>query len=206
MTTIAIYPGRFQPFSLNHLAVWEYISNNPLFDECFIATSSKVDLSLDKNNNPRSPFSFYQKQKFAESLGISSESFIMSRTPYIANEVLQDFDPDEDVVVYIVGKQDMVSKNGRSPRFQVGKSVDGIKKNGDPTYFKMFNQFDELIPFAKHGYIMQAPQIHRLLPDNTKSSGTNTRAYLKNCDYNNFNYIYPSISPGVYEMLKDVLA
>lgn len=202
MKTIAIYPGRFQPFSLNHLAVWEHIINSTLFDECFIATSDKIDLRNTKNNCPRSPFSFYQKQRFAELLGVHKDNFRKCRMPYVANEILSNFNPDKDAVVYIVGQQDMISKNGKPPRFQVGKSVDGVKKNGEPTYFKMFDPAIKLLPFVNHGYIMMSPQVYSQLPDKSVSSGTNTRIFLRDCSNNNFNKLYPGASTELFDKIK----
>ena len=60
MTTIAIYAGRFQPFSLNHLEVWKSIMSSPLFDTSFIATSHKIDMKPDDNCIPKSPFTFLE--------------------------------------------------------------------------------------------------------------------------------------------------
>ena len=51
--TVAIYPGRFQPFHRGHAAVYKWL--NTKFDTVFIATSDKVE-------PPRSPFNFAEKR------------------------------------------------------------------------------------------------------------------------------------------------
>ena len=57
MKTIAVYPGRFQPFHKGHAQVYKWLKSK--FGNATIATSNKVEA-------PKSPFTFTEKKKMMD--------------------------------------------------------------------------------------------------------------------------------------------
>ena len=88
--TIALYPGRFQPFGPHHKAVYEFLKKK--FDDVYIVTSNKQGL-------PRHPLNFKQKQIHISKMGIPKSKISMETSPYIPKNLLKKFNPDTTSVV-----------------------------------------------------------------------------------------------------------
>jgi len=65
--TIAIYPGRFQPFGPHHKKVYFHLEKK--FGQVYIATSNKT-------NNTNSPLSFKEKKAHMIKMGIPSNRIV----------------------------------------------------------------------------------------------------------------------------------
>ena len=76
--TIAIYPGRFQPFGPHHKKVFTYLQNK--FGDVYIATSNKSDSN-------RHPLNFKQKKAHMIKMGIPSKKIVQVKNPYQALEI-----------------------------------------------------------------------------------------------------------------------
>ena len=156
---VVLYPGRFQPFHLGHKEVFNSLQNKFGRDNVYIATSNKTD-------GAKSPFNFSDKTIFMNAAGVPSDRIIEISNPYA---LPQQFNPENTVFVAVVGSPD---KNRLNP--------DSTKKDGSPSYFKMFDSFEKAETADRHGYVIIADERNKqiTLGDETVdvSHGTQTRA------------------------------
>ena len=125
--TIAIYPGRFQPFGPHHKKVFLYLQKK--FGDVFIATSNKSDTN-------RHPLNFKQKKSHMMKMGIPGNKIIQVTNPYQAKEITDKL-PEDTAVVFAFGKKD-------AGRLTSGK------------YFKKYKGRVEY-GYKDHGYFVVAP-------------------------------------------------
>lgn len=160
--TVAIYPGRFQPFHRGHAAVYKWL--NTKFDTVFIATSDKVE-------PPRSPFNFAEKRALMTHAGVPSSAIVQVKNPYVAKEITDKFDADSTVAVFAVSEKDMEE----DPRFQFKP-----KKDGSPAYYQPFG--GEMKPLSTNGYIITAPTFNFNVLGEPMKSATEFRRDFANAD------------------------
>jgi len=161
--TIAIYPGRFQPFGKHHAAAFMWLQKKFGKENTYIVTSNKIDTE-------KSPFSFNEKKAIMELYGIDPSHIIEVKNPYSPAELYGQFDPETTSVVFMVGEKDM----GEDPRFKIG-----VKKDGSPSFFQNYKgNENNLEPLSKHGYLITAPHISLKVPGYGEMSGTEIRRAL----------------------------
>ena len=161
--TIAIYPGRFQPFGKHHAAAFMWLQNKFGKENTYIVTSNKVDPE-------KSPFNFNEKKAIIELYGIGPSHIIEVKDPYSPAELYGQFNPETTSVVFMVGEKDM----GEDPRFKIG-----VKKDGSPSFFQNYKgNENNLEPLSKHGYLITAPHISLKVPGYGEMSGTEIRNVL----------------------------
>jgi len=183
MKIIAIYPGRFQPMGLHHYETYRWIAGKFGRQNTYIASS-------DKTESGRSPLTFAQKQKIATELGVPKDKFVKVKNPYVAVEVLDKYNPDQDRVVFVYGKKD----TGR---------VKFTKKDGSPGYFQpMPKRRSDMEPFGKHGYIIEAPDYKAKLPNGKPMSGTEIRNYIKTATEKQFEDFFGFFDKDIYDTLN----
>ena len=144
MKILAVYPGRFQPFHKGHAQVYQWLKNK--FGDAVIATSDKVEA-------PKSPFNFTEKKKMMTLAGVPSSSIKQVTNPYIAREILKDYDPKTTVLVFAVSQKDM----DEDPRFSFKPT-----KSGKPGYLQPYKGNEKkLKPFGDQtmptGYVVVTP-------------------------------------------------
>lgn len=153
MKTIAIYPGRFQPFGKHHAATFMWVQNKFGSNNSFIATSDIVDPF-------QNPFSFNEKKAIISAYGFGNK-VVNVKNPYKAEEITAKFNPENTAVVFIVGKKDL-------DRLKVGQG-----------YFLEYPGPDKpLKPFSENGYVVIAPHISLNVPGYGEMSGTQIRKAL----------------------------
>jgi len=158
---IAIYPGRFQPFGKHHANAFKWLQQQFGQANAFIVTSDKVD-------PPKSPFNFNEKKQIISQYGFNN--IIQVKNPYKAEELMNNHNPEETAVVFMVGEKDMKE----DPRFKIG-----TKKDGSPSYFQSYkDNKGNLQGFNKHGYLITAPHISIAIPGYGEMSGTELRNVL----------------------------
>jgi cytidyltransferase-like protein len=160
--TVAIYPGRFQPFHRGHAEVYKWLTTK--FDSVFIATSDKVE-------PPRSPFKFAEKRMLMIHAGVPSSAIVQVKNPYVAAEITSKFDADTTSAVFAVSQKDM----DEDPRFQFKP-----KKDGSPGYYRPFG--GEMEPLSKHGYIIVAPTFNFNVLGEPMKSATEFRRDFASAD------------------------
>lgn len=158
---IAIYPGRFQPFGKHHAAAFKWLQQQFGQANAYIVTSDKVD-------PPKSPFDFNEKKAIISQYGFTN--IVQVKNPYKAEELMNDLNPSDTAVVFMVGEKDMQE----DPRFKIGQ-----KKDGSPSYFQVYkDNKSNLQGFDKHGYLVTAPHISIAIPGYGEMSGTELRNVL----------------------------
>jgi len=185
--TVAIYPGRFQPFHRGHAAVYKWLTTK--FDSVFIATSDKVE-------PPRSPFNFAEKRMLMTHAGIPSSAIVQVKNPYVAKEITDKFDADTTVAVFAVSEKDMEE----DPRFQFKP-----KKDGSPGYYRPYG--GEMEPLSKHGYIIAAPTFNFKVLNKPMKSATEFRRDFASADLKTqakmINDLYGSYDKQVHRLMAE---
>jgi cytidyltransferase-like protein len=144
MKTLVIYPGRFQPFHKGHAQVFQWLKNK--FGDAYIATSDKVEA-------PKSPFNFQEKKQMMRLAGVPAGKIKQVLNPYMAREILKDFDPKTTVLIFAVSQKDMEE----DPRFSFKAT-----KSGKPGYLQPYaGNEKKLKPFGDatkmQGYVIVTP-------------------------------------------------
>jgi len=189
---IAIYPGRFQPFHTGHKKVYDWLMNSR-FNETYIATSNKTDVE-------RSPFSFDEKREMMIFSGVDPNSIVQTNQPYRPTELLDNFDPENTIVVFAVSKKDMEEDN---PRFNFANKADGSK-----SYYQPYDK-DNLETMDKHGYIIVFPTVGFSVLGNAVSSSTEIRDMFRNADPNTqrklIKDLYGEYNEDVHNLMRKKL-
>lgn len=159
---IALYPGRFQPFSKHHATAFKWLQKQFGAANTYIVTSNVVQL-------PKSPFSFSEKQDIIRQYGLD-DRLVQVKKPYNPEEILAKLDPETTAVVFMVGDKDMKE----DPRFSFKP-----KKDGSDSYFQPYDSNKRnLQGFDKHGYLITAPHVSMKIPKYGEISGTVVRKAL----------------------------
>jgi len=139
MKTVVIMPGGFHPFHAGHAALYQSaVQAFPNADVYVAAT----------NDTKTRPFPFEIKEKLAKVAGVQDGRFVQVTSPFQAKEILQHYNPDEDVVVFVRSEKD------RDQQPKPG----GTKKDGSPAYFQPYTGKD-MQPFSEHGYMAYLPTV-----------------------------------------------
>jgi hypothetical protein len=136
---IVIQPGGYHPFHAGHYALYKSaVQAFPNADVYVAAT----------NDTKTRPFPFEIKEKLAKVAGVQDGRFVQVKSPFQAKEITQNYNPEEDVLVFVRSEKD------RDEQPKPG----GTKKDGSPAYFQPYTG-KNLQPFGKHGYIAYLPTV-----------------------------------------------
>jgi len=189
---VVCYPGRFQPCGMHHATTFNLLKArfDAIGGHTFMVTSNKVEL-------PKSPLNFKEKKRIINAHGI--QEVVEVSNPYLAKEVLTNYDPVTTAVIYAVGHKDM---SGPKPRFKPG-----FKKNGEPSYYQYYDGNEgKLVPYTKHGYLVTAPHVDIQIPGIGEMSGTALRNVLATADEENFASVMGFFDKPIHEMVKSKFA
>jgi len=132
-------PGGFHPFHAGHYALYKSaLEKFPQADVYVAAT----------NDQKERPFPFSIKEKLAKLAGVEPGRFVQVKSPFMPKEITQNYDPENDVVIFVRSEKD------RSEQPKPG----GTKKDGSPAYFQPYTGKD-MQPFGKHAYIDYLPTV-----------------------------------------------
>lgn len=182
MKVIAIYPGRFQPPGPHHAKAYEWLASQFGRENTFVVTS-------DKTEPGKSPFTFNEKARMFYEYNIDNIGQV--KNPYKAEELTRKFDPNTTAVVYMYGKKDA----GRIPF---------TKKDGTPGYLQPFTGVENMLPMAKHGYVIEAPHINMRVAGK-EMSGTTLREVLAKTTPEQFKQIMGWFDQKLYNLIKSKL-
>lgn len=140
MSTVVIMPGGFHPFHAGHLALYQSAKRAFPDAEVFVAAT---------NDTSARPFPFAIKEKLAQLAGVDPTHFVQVRSPFRAEEITKQFDPEKDLLIFVRSEKDA----DKPP--QAG----GIKKNGEPAYLQPLLGAKRLEPFARHAYMAYLPTV-----------------------------------------------
>jgi glycerol-3-phosphate cytidylyltransferase-like family protein len=139
MKKLVVMPGGFHPFHAGHLALYQSAKKAFPDAEVYVAAT---------NDQSERPFPFALKEKLAKLAGVEPGHFIQVKSPFQAKEITQNYDPDQDVLIFVRSEKD------RTEQPQPG----GTKKDGSPAYFQPYTGKD-LQPFSKHAYMAYLPTV-----------------------------------------------
>lgn len=156
---IVIYPGRFQPPSLHHKKVYDWLAQKFGPTNVFIASSGKIEL-------PDSPLSFSEKKAIWVKHGVPTDKIVETKSPYNSDEILRKVEEKTTAALFVFGQKDADRLAART------------KKSGEAGYFLPYaGNEDKLQPCRKHGYFIVAPHIS-VIVNGKELSGTNVREIL----------------------------
>jgi hypothetical protein len=182
MRTVAVYPGRFHPFSLGHKGVYDHLLNDPNIDDVYILTSNKQD-------QDKSPFSYNDKVAMMTKTGIPASHIIQVKNPYKIDEIAQTLglDPKQDRLIYALGSDD-------ANRF-----------NYTPTSpIQLYKPKQKMKPVGKHAYVKVIPQIpYNILGKKLTHASDIRKMYLDGND-NDRNQIIADLYGRVDPELKAI--
>ena len=139
MSMIVIMPGGFHPFHAGHAALYQSaVKAFPNADVYVAAT----------NDTKTRPFPFEIKEKLAKVAGVQDGRFVQVKSPFKADEITQNYNPEKDILVFVRSEKD------RDQQPKPG----GTKKDGSPAYFQPYTGKD-MQPFGKHGYMAYLPTV-----------------------------------------------
>lgn len=156
---VAIFPGRFQPFSKHHFKAYEYVKNEFGDVNTYISTSNNV--------KEDSPFNFLEKKQImVEGYNINSKNIVECKQPYNSIEILERFNPETTACIYCVGYKEKKD------------NTTFLKKDGTNRYIQPFINIESLVPFSQHSYMLFIPHIYYKIEGYGELSGTVTRLVL----------------------------
>lgn len=178
--TIAIFPGRFQPFHAGHYSIYRALVEKFGKENVYIATSDKTDPI-------KSPFGFKEKQEIISRMfDIPTDMIVQVKNPYAPVEITGNM-PDDTVVVTAVSEKD-------SERLTGGK------------YFTPYDGEKATQGFKDKGYFIVAPEMQLQL-QGKNISGTQVRALLGNPNITDkakeeiFTMIYGKFDPDIFKKI-----
>lgn len=139
MSMIVIMPGGFHPFHAGHFALYQ--SAKKAFPGADLYVAATNDMS-------ERPFPFALKEKLAKLAGVEPGHFVQVKSPFMAKEITQNYDPNKDVLVFVRSEKD------RNEQPKPG----GTKKDGTPAYFQPWTG-KNLQPFSQHAYMAYLPTV-----------------------------------------------
>jgi hypothetical protein len=140
MSTIVIMPGGFHPFHAGHAAL--YNSARRAFPDAEVYVAATNDISTR-------PFPFAVKEKLAKLAGVDAGHFVQVKSPFRAEEITSQFDPESDQLIFVRSEKD-----AHKPP-QAG----GVKKDGKPSYLQPLLGATRLEPFGQHAYMAYLPTV-----------------------------------------------
>ena len=140
MTTVVIMPGGFHPFHPGHLALYQSAQRAFPDAEVYVAATN------DKSDRP---FDISEKQKIAYAAGVEPGHFVQVKSPFRAEEIASQYDPNQDVLIFVRSDKDANTQP------QAG----GVKKDGSASYLQPLLGAKRLEPFAKHAYMAYLPTV-----------------------------------------------
>ena len=178
--TIAIFPGRFQPFHAGHYSIYRALVEKFGKENVYIATSDKTDPT-------KSPFGFKEKQEIISRMfDIPADMIVQVKNPYSPVEITGNM-PDNTVVVTAVSEKD-------SERLTGGK------------YFAPYDGETATQGFKDKGYFIVAPEMQLQL-QGKNISGTQVRALMGNPKISDeakeeiFTMIYGKFDPDIFKKI-----
>jgi len=139
MSMVVIMPGGFHPFHAGHASLYQSALKAFPDADVYVAAT---------NDTKTRPFPFEIKEKLAKVAGVQDGRFVQVKSPFKADEITQNYNPEEDVLVFVRSEKD------RDQQPKPG----GTKKDGSPAYFQPYTG-EDMEPFGKHGYMAYLPTV-----------------------------------------------
>jgi hypothetical protein len=139
MRKIVVLPGGYHPYHAGHYSLFKAAEEKFPDADVYLAAT---------NDTKTRPFPFEIKKKLAQLAGVNPNQFVQVKSPFKAEEITQQYDPENDVLIFVRSEKD------RNEQPKPG----GTKKDGSPSYFQPYDP-DNLESFNKHAYMEYLPTI-----------------------------------------------
>jgi len=183
--TLVIIPGGFHPFHPGHLSL--YRSAQKAFPGATIIYAATDD-------QKERPFAFVDKEKLAAIAGVPERAFQMVKSPFVAREITQNFDPNTTVLIFARSEKD----RDEPPK------PGGVKKNGEPSYLQPYAKGD-LAPMTQHGYMAYLPTVQFDAGPSGVTSATQIRTMWPQADDAQKNAIIADLYPRNPAVARQIL-
>ena len=183
--TLVIIPGGFHPFHPGHLSL--YRSAQKAFPGATIVYAATDD-------QKERPFAFVDKEKLAAIAGVPERAFQMVKSPFVAREITQNFDPNTTVLIFARSEKD----RDEPPK------PGGVKKNGEPSYLQPYAKGD-LAPMTQHGYMAYLPTVQFDAGPSGVTSATQIRNMWPQADDAQKNAIISDLYPRNPAVARQIL-
>lgn len=160
--TIVVYGGRFHPFHSGHASVYNSLVKKFGKDNVYVVTSGK-------QAPVSSPFTFDDKTKMMQLLGVPKDKIVQVKNPYVPKEITDKVDQENTSIVFAVSEKD-------AERFSFAP-----KKDGTPSYMQPYKK-GELAPLSEHGYILIVPTLDFQVGGKDVRSASEIRNMYLNAD------------------------
>jgi hypothetical protein len=157
MATIVVYGGGFQPFHEGHLSSYLQ-AKKALPDATFYVAAS--------NDVKQRPIPFKDKQFLAQQAGVV-DPFVETKNPINPQEILAQYDPEQDVYVMVRSERDPVPYT---------------KKDGSPAYYQPYVKGQPMAPFGQHGYVIVTKKHNFTINGEEVYSGSQVRNMYGSAD------------------------
>ena len=171
--TVVVYAGGFQHFHKVHLSSYIEAKNKFPNSDFYIATSADVR---------QRPIPYEAKKFLATQAGVMPEDFpdIAVKSPLNPKEILDRYDPENDVFVLVRSERDPVNYT---------------KKDGSPAYYQPWTDDGKKNSFGKNGYVYVTKKADFNINGENVFSGTQVRNMYKDADdqtrLNIIDQLYP---------------
>jgi glycerol-3-phosphate cytidylyltransferase-like family protein len=183
--TLVIIPGGFHPFHPGHLSL--YRSAQKAFPGATIIYAATDD-------KKERPFSFVDKEKLAYIAGVPNRVFQLVKSPFVAREITQNYDPNTTVLIFARSEKD----RDEPPK------PGGVKKNGEPSYLQPYTK-GKLAPMSQHGYMAYLPTVQFDAGPSGVTSATQIRNMWPQADDAQKNEIISDLYPRNPAVAREIL-
>ena len=133
-------PGGFHPFHAGHAALYQSAVTAFPGAQVFVAAT---------NDTSNRPFPFAIKEKLAKLAGVAPGHFVQVKSPFRAEEITAQFNPDQDRLIFVRSEKDA----DKPPL------AGGVKKDGKPAYLQPLAGQTNIRPFKEHAYMAYLPTV-----------------------------------------------
>ena len=151
--TVVIFPGGFHPFHQGHYYVYETLVQKFPGADVYVAAT---------NSTAERPFPFEEKRYLAAQAGVPADRFVLVKSPYKADEIVSQYNPETDHVIFALSEKDA----GR---------ISYTKKDGSLGYMQPYKDGVELAPIKEHGYVFITPKVDFTVAGQTVDSASMIR-------------------------------
>ena len=140
MATVVILPGGFHPYHAGHYDLYKRAQRTFPDADVYVAAT---------NDTSERPFPFAIKEKLAYLAGVEPGHFVQVKSPFRADEITSNYDPEKDVVIFVRS-----TKDAKKPPIP-----GGVLKDGKPAKLQPLLGAKKLEPFSKRVYMAYLPTV-----------------------------------------------
>lgn len=135
---VVIYPGGFHPFHPGHASVYDHLLKKFPGADVYVAAT---------NTTTERPFTFDEKKFLANQSGVPMDRFVQVKSPYSAEEITRNYDPDRTILIFALSNKDV----------DRATKLVAPKKDGSPSKMQPFDELAKHNSMTQNAYVYLAP-------------------------------------------------